>query len=370
MSELPPKRAKVTTADEIVSPGGGIEGDGAESDRAKYGLAHEDVLAAATRVKGVVTETPVLTCGQLDEMAGRALFFKCENLQKGGAFKFRGAVNAVKCLDPDCKDVVTHSSGNHAQALALAAKMQGIAAHIIMPDNAPVVKRAAVVGYGAKVITCQSTQEAREAAANKERDETPGAVLIPPYNHLNVMAGQGTMALEMVAQLSGNLDAIIVPIGGGGMLSGVCMALKGAAPNVRIFAAEPTRADDCARSVAAGERILLDAYPDTVADGLRTSMGDLTWPVIRDHVEKVFTVTEDEIVAAMRLVWERMKLVIEPSAGVSVAVAISAAFKAAVGDDCKRVGVILCGGNQDLDKIPWVVGYSGKGEDAKREKQK
>ena len=284
-------------------------------------------------------------------MAGRSLFFKCEQLQKVGAFKFRGACNAVYRLTSAvaARGVVTHSSGNHAQALALAAKLRNIPAHIVMPSNASPVKRRAVEGYGARVIPCEPKLEAREATAAAVLAET-GATLIPPYNHPDVIAGQGTAALELLEQAPG-LDAIIAPVGGGGLLCGVTLAAKATNPAIRIFAAEPKGADDAARSKAAGT-LVLQTGPRTVADGLLTSLGDLTWPVLRDFVERVVTVSEDEIVAAMRLAWERAKLLIEPSAAVALAAALASEFRGL--DGMRRVGIILSGGNVDLDALPWA----------------
>ena len=311
-----------------------------------------DIRAAAERIAGIAHRTPVITCEALDARAGRQLFLKCENLQKVGAFKFRGAANAVACLTDAraARGVITHSSGNHAQALALAAKLRGIRAHIVMPENAPVVKRRAVEGYGATVYSCAPTLVAREETAARVEAET-GATFIPPYNHPDVIAGQGTTALELLEQVP-DLDAVIVPVGGGGLLSGIALALREAAPAVRVIAGEPVGADDAARSKAKGELVPQTA-PNTVADGLLTSLGSLTWPVLRDHVERVITVDDRAIVDAMRLVWERAKIVIEPSAAVPVAVALSDAFGAL--DGIQRVAVIISGGNIDLDRLPSIL---------------
>jgi threonine dehydratase len=308
-----------------------------------------DVHAAADRVRPFVTHTPVHTSGTMDALAGRRLFFKCENFQKTGSFKYRGATNAVRKLDAAtaARGVVTHSSGNHAQALALAARERGIPATIVMPRTAPAVKRQAVIGYGGRVVECEPVVSERERVANQTVAET-GGVLIPPYDHPDVIAGQGTAALELLADVP-DLDAVVVPVGGGGMLSGYCVAIKGTKPAVRVFAAEPLNADDAARSMATGER-QPPVPPNSIADGLLTNLGELTWPIIREHVEGVLTVTEAEIVAAMRLVWERMKLVIEPSAAVGVAVVLGEAFKST---QAERVGVVLCGGNVSLDKVYW-----------------
>ena len=317
-----------------------------------YAIDLPAIHDAARRITGWAHRTPVMTCQTLDRLAGRSLFFKCENFQKVGAFKFRGACNAVFAL-PDAaaaRGVATHSSGNHAQAVALAARLRGIAAHIVMPRNSAAVKVRAVEGYGARVILCEATQAAREAAARQVIEET-GATLVHPYDDASVIAGQGTAALELLEQVA-DLDAVIAPVGGGGMLSGTCVTLAALRPAARVFAAEPAGADDAARSFAAGRRIPL-AEANTIADGLRTSLGELTWPILRAHVERVFTVGEEQIVAAMRLVWERMKILVEPSSAVPVAAVLSEEFR---GVDAARVGVILTGGNVDLGRLPWGEG--------------
>lgn len=308
------------------------------------------VRAAAERIAPHAIRTPVHTSRTMDARSGRALFFKCESFQRIGAFKFRGAMSAVGKLDDETarRGVVTHSSGNHAQALALAARIRGIEAHIVMPTNAPEVKRQAVIGYGGRVVPCEPTLASREETAARVVRET-GGTLIPPYDHADVIAGQGTIALELFADLP-DLDAVIVPVGGGGMISGIALAYRELAPRVRVIGAEPLAADDAARSKASGQ-FVPQTGTTTIADGLRTSLGTLTWPVVRDVVHRIETVTEEEIVAAMRLVYERMKLVIEPSAGVGVAVALRAGL---LREDERRVGVVLCGGNVDLDALPWV----------------
>ncbi len=315
-----------------------------------YAISLNDVRAAAQRIAGVARRTPIMTCATLDQMAGRRLYFKCEQFQKVGAFKFRGAFNAVmKLTDAEAqRGVVTHSSGNHAQALALAAKLRGIPAHIVMPSSATPVKKRAVEGYGATVIECEPTLVAREVKVAEVQERT-GAVLIPPYNHADVIAGQGTVALEMIDEIPG-LDAIVCPIGGGGLMAGVALAAKALKPAIRLFAAEPLGADDAARSKKAGE-LLPQTAPNTIADGLLTSMGDLTWPVVRDLVEAVVTVKEEEIVQAMRLSWERAKLIIEPSSAVTVAAVLTAGFRELPG--LAKVGVVLSGGNVNLDRLPW-----------------
>ena len=308
------------------------------------------VRRAAERLAPLVHHTPVATCATLDRLASRSLFFKCEHLQKCGAFKFRGASNAVLSLSAAvaAKGVVTHSSGNHAGALALAARMRGIPAHIVMPHNASAVKRRATRDYGGYLVDCEPTQAAREAAAAAVVAET-GGTLIAPFDHPDVIAGQGTAALELLDQVP-ELDALITPVGGGGLTSGTCLAVQGAAPRVRVFAAEPKGADDAARSKAAGQRVL-QTDPHTVADGLRTSLGDLTWPIVRDSVDRVITVTEEEIIAAMRLLWERAKLMVEPSSAVAFAAVMTDEFRALPG--LGRVGIVLSGGNVDLDHLPW-----------------
>ncbi len=315
-----------------------------------YAATLSDIRTAAERIRDKAHLTPVLTCGTLDRLAGRRLFFKCEQLQKVGAFKFRGACNALFSLGEAevARGVLTHSSGNHAQALALAARMRGVAAHIVMPDNASPVKRRAVEDYGGRVVSCRPTLEARETTAAAVAEKT-GATFIHPYDDPRIIAGQGTAALELLAQVEG-LDAIIAPVGGGGLLSGTCVAARGIDSRVRLLAGEPQGADDAARSLAAG-RLIPQTAPDTLADGLLTSLGQLTWPIIRDHVEKVITVSDSEIVAAMRLAWERAKLMVEPSSAVALAAVLSTAFTALPG--MERVGVILSGGNVELENLPW-----------------
>jgi threonine dehydratase/serine racemase len=308
------------------------------------------VRAAAARIAGKAHRTPVMTCATLDRLAGRPLFFKCEHWQKAGAFKFRGACNAIGKLDDAtaARGVVTHSSGNHAQALALAARMRGITAHIVMPSNASPVKRRAVADYGGQITDCEPTLTARETTTAAVQART-GATLIPPYDHPDIIAGQGTAGLELLEEIP-DLDAIITPVGGGGLLSGTCVAGHGIAPRLRVIGAEPLGADDAARSKRSGQLILQTA-PKTIADGLLTSLGELTWPIIRDQVERIVTVTEEQIVTAMRLTWERAKLMIEPSSAVAVAAVLTEEFRAL--PNIRRVGIILSGGNVNLDKLPW-----------------
>lgn len=317
-------------------------------------LTLDDVRSAAKRIASFAHRTQVVTCRTIDELAGCRVFFKCEHFQKVGAFKFRGAYNAVAKLTDSAAEhgVVTHSSGNHAQALALAAKMRGIPAYIVMPRTASPVKRAGVEGYGAEVILCEPTQAAREATAAEVEART-GATFIHPYNNLDVMAGQGTAAIELCEQakeLGTELNAIISPVGGGGLLSGTCVAAKGINPTMRVFAGEPSGADDAARSMAAGQ-LIPQTGPNTIADGLLTSLGDLTWPIIRDNVEAIITVSDEQIVAAMRLLWERAKLLIEPSSAIVLAAILDDRFRQRT--PVKAIGAILSGGNVNLDKLPW-----------------
>ena len=296
-------------------------------------------------------------CSSLDRQVGARVFLKCENLQKVGAFKFRGACNAVFSLpESDIeRGVVTHSSGNHAQALALAARLRGIPAYIVMPHNAPAVKRQAVAGYGGKITFCEPTLEARESTQAQVMAET-GATPIHPYNNHNVIAGQGTAALELLQEIP-ELEAIVAPVGGGGLLSGTATAATELSPRIRVIGAEPEGADDACRSLAAG-KILPSVNPQTIADGLRTSLGDLTFPIIAKHVERIITVSEAGIIVAMKFIWERAKIIIEPSAAVAVAALWERKFDLAG----MSVGVILSGGNLDLDRLPWQNGIKGSGE--------
>jgi threonine dehydratase len=307
-----------------------------------------DIRAAAERIRPFAHRTPVLTCHGVDDAVGATLAFKCENFQKVGAFKFRGACNAVFSLADEeaARGVATHSSGNHAAALALAARLRGIRAHIVMPRTARAVKRAAVAGYGGEIEFCEPTLAARESTLAAVVART-GATVIHPYNDARVIAGQGTAALELLQECP-DLDALIAPVGGGGLLSGTALAAAGLAPRAHVYGAEPLGADDACRSLKEG-RIVPSVEPKTMADGLLTSLGDLTFAVIRRHVADILTVSEEAIAAAMRLIWERMKIVIEPSAAVPVAALLEH------GDVVRgrRVGVILSGGNVDLEALPW-----------------
>ncbi len=301
------------------------------------------VYDAARRIAGLAHRTPVATCATLDRLAGRSLFFKCEHLQRSGAFKFRGASNALALLADEvaARGVVTHSSGNHAGALALAARLRGVPAHVVMPTSASPVKRRATREYGATVVDCAPTLEAREATAAAVLAET-GGTLIPPYDHPAVIAGQGTIALELAEQVL-DLDAVVAPLGGGGLVGGLALAAR-----VPVIAAEPAVVDDAARSRAAGQRLPPTGAP-SIADGLLTGLGAHSWPLIRDRVAEVITVSEDEIRSAMRLLWERAKLLVEPSAATALAAVLSPRFPPAP----RRVAVVLSGGNVDLDHLPF-----------------
>ncbi len=308
----------------------------------------EDILAAAERIRPYIHRTPVLTSASLNDKVGARVYLKCENLQKVGAFKFRGASNAVFSLSDEeaARGVATHSSGNHAQALALAARLRGIPAYIVMPSNAPTIKKAAVAGYGGRITFCEPTLEAREATLERVQKES-GAVVVHPYNNERVIAGQGTAALELLEDIP-DLEVILAPVGGGGLLSGTALAARGKQPGIRVIGAEPEMADDAYRSLQAGQ-ILPSIKPRTIADGLLTSLGTLTFPIIREQVEQIVTVSEAGIIEAMRFVWERAKIIIEPSA----AVAVGVLWEHKIDLTGKKVGVILSGGNLDLDLLPW-----------------
>jgi threonine dehydratase len=313
-------------------------------------LTIDDVRQAHARISKYVHRTPVLTCQAISQRAGRDVYFKCENLQKVGAFKFRGAINAVAQLTDAQKanGVVTHSSGNHAQALALAARTFGIGAHIVMPTSASKVKRDAVIGYGANVIDCDPNLQARESTAERVQQET-GATMIPPYDHPHIIAGQGTAALELLEEIP-DLDAVMAPVGGGGLIAGTCVTCRDWETAPKVFAAEPAGADDAFRSKQAGKWIP-QTDPNTIADGLLTSTGQLTWPYVRDVVHEVITVDDDQIIDAMKFFWQRAKLLIEPSSATVFAAIFSDAFKQH--SSIQKIGVIISGGNVDLNHLPW-----------------
>ncbi|MFW5760475.1 MAG: pyridoxal-phosphate dependent enzyme, partial [Cyclobacteriaceae bacterium] len=290
--------------------------------------------------------TPVITSGTINEIAGCQLYFKCENLQKVGAFKMRGATNAVLSLSDEQlqKGVATHSSGNHAQALALAAKLTGTKAYIVMPENAPQVKIAAVKGYGAEITFCEPSLQARESTLEKIVADT-GATFIHPYNDPFIIAGQATAALELHEEVE-DLDVLIAPVGGGGLLSGTALATHYLKPECKIIAAEPEGANDAWQSFQKGE-IVPSTKPNTIADGLLTSLGSLTFPIIQKHVEEIITVDDGTITCAMQLIWERMKLVVEPSGAVPLAAILHQAQKFKQ----LKVGIIISGGNVDLNRF-------------------
>lgn len=306
----------------------------------------KEVREAAARIEPHAHRTPVVTCRGIDAMTGGRIFFKCENLQKVGAFKFRGACAAVMSLSEEDarRGVATHSSGNHAAALTLAARLRGIEAHIVMPRSAPEVKIAAVRGYGARIYFCEPTLQAREETLDRVVAET-GATFIHPYNDFRVIAGQGTAALELLEEVPG-LDIVMTPVGGGGLLSGTSITVSSLSPRTRIIAAEPEGADDAFRSLKE-DRIVPSVNPKTIADGLLTSLGEKTFPIIRKHVERIVTVSDAAIIEAMRHIWERAKIVVEPSAAVTLA----AILEGRLDVRGSRVGIILSGGNVDLRKL-------------------
>jgi len=308
----------------------------------------DDIHAAAQRIKPYIHRTPVLTNESLNEKVAAKVFLKCENFQKVGAFKFRGACNAVFSLRDEeaARGVSTHSSGNHAQALALAARLRGIPAYIVMPNNAPAVKKAAVAGYGGIITFCEPTLAAREATLAQIVQET-GSEVVHPYNDERVIAGQGTAVLELLEEIP-ELDVIIAPVGGGGLLSGTAIAAKEIKKGIRVIAGEPEMANDAYRSLQAGE-IFPSVNPKTIADGLLTSLGNKTFPIIQERVEQIVTVSEWGIVDSMKFIWERVKIIIEPSS----AVAVGVLWERKIDLTGLNVGVILSGGNVDLKKLPW-----------------
>ena len=320
-----------------------------QTDQTMYIPTFEDVQQARERIRPHVHRTPVLTSSFFDTLSGAELFFKCENFQKAGVFKVRGASNAVFGLDDTAaaKGVASHSSGNHALSLSYAAGRRGIAATVVMPRTAPEAKMAAVRGYGGRVIECEPSTAAREAALEEVVART-GADFVHPYNDHRVISGQGTCSLELNEEV-GPLDAVVAPIGGGGMISGTCLTMSNVSPTTKIYAAEPKNADDVYRSFHAGH-IIEDDAPQTVADGLKVSLRPRTWHFVSNYVTDVLLATEEEIIDAMYLTWQRMKIVIEPSSAVPLATILKNKELFAG----KRVGVILTGGNVDLKKLPWM----------------
>jgi threonine dehydratase len=307
------------------------------------------IRAAHERIRPYIRRTPVLTSERLDAASGAKLFFKCENFQKIGAFKARGATNAVFSLDDATAKhgVATHSSGNHGTALARAAKLRGIPAHIVMPKNSAKVKVRAVESLGARIVFCEPNDAAREAACAEVVSKT-GATLIHSFENQDVIAGQGTATIELLEDV--NVDLVICPVGGGGLLAGTATAARSMRPKIKVIAAEPANADDAAQSFRAKKRIVTEKG-FTISDGLRTNVGELTFPIIQRYVDDIVTVSEDAIVSAMRTIWETMKIIIEPSAAVPYAAIVDRKIDTAG----KRAGIILTGGNVDLDALPWMT---------------
>ena len=307
-----------------------------------------DIQAAAERIAPYIHRTPVATCASIDDIAGVSLSFKCENLQKVGAFKARGATNAVFSLDDEAaaRGVCTHSSGNHAAALARAAGLRGIPAYIVMPSSAPPVKKAAVAGYGAQITECEPTLEARESTLAGVQKRT-GAKFIHPYDDPRVIAGQGTVALELLEQAP-DLEVVMPPVGGGGLASGTTITVSSLRPEIEVWGAEPAQADDAYRSLRDG-KLYPSVKPTTIADGLLTSLSDRTFRILSAGLAGILTVDEATIIRAMRLLWERAKILVEPSAAVPLAAVLANRDRF----EGRRVGLILSGGNTNLDNLPW-----------------
>ena len=307
-----------------------------------------DIKRAHQRISGYITQTPVMTSNNIDEIAGCHIFFKCENFQKVGAFKMRGAANAIFSYRPEDRvnGFACHSSGNHGQAVALAAKLAGTKAYVVMPKNASLVKINAVKGYDAEVIFCEPKDTSRSQVCEEVVKKT-GAILIHPFNDYNIIAGQATAAKELIEEID-DLDCIITPVGGGGLASGTSLIAHHLNPDIEIYLGEPEQVDDAYQSLNAG-KIVPDTSLETIADGLKTTIGEKNFEILKEHVKEVFTVSEKEIVDAMKLIWERMKIVIEPSC----AVPFAAILKNPKAFNCKRVGVILTGGNVDLTRLPF-----------------
>ncbi|WP_408005583.1 beta-hydroxyaspartate dehydratase BhcB [Salibaculum griseiflavum] len=311
----------------------------------------DDMLAAHKRIAPHIRRTPVRVSDHLNDLTGAQLFFKCENFQEPGAFKVRGAANAVFGLEDAAaaRGVATHSSGNHASCLSYAAMRRGIPCNVVMPHTAPQAKKETVRRYGGKITECDPSTNAREATFARVQAET-GGDFVHPYNDPRVIAGQGTCSREFMEQADG-LDMVVAPIGGGGMISGTCLTLATLAPETRVIAAEPEQADDAYRSFKAGH-IIADDAPETIADGLKVPLKDLTWHFVSRHVSEIFTASEQEIVDAMKLAWKHLRIVLEPSSAVPLAIV----FKNAQAFAGKRVGIIVTGGNVDLDNLPWIEG--------------
>jgi threo-3-hydroxy-L-aspartate ammonia-lyase len=314
-------------------------------------VSFEDVRAAAARLEGVAHRTPVVTSRTLDELTGAAVFAKCESFQRMGAFKFRGAYNRLAQLSNDerARGVVAYSSGNHAQGVALAAQLLGIPATIVMPRDAPASKLAATRGYGAQIVLYERSEENRAVIAQDICKET-GATLVPPYDDERIVAGAGTVALELLEQ-TGGLDAIVTPVGGGGLLSGSCIAARGVDPAIALYGVEPETGDDVRQSLQRGERVVT-AVPKTIADGLQTqSPGEITFPIMLEHVTEIATVSDEELVEAMRLAFSRLKLVIEPSGAAGLAAILFDRLPVRG----KRVGIVVSGGNVDADRYAALI---------------
>jgi threonine dehydratase len=318
----------------------------------------ETILAVHARIAPRIHRTPVLTSASLNAMTGAQLFFKCENLQKTGSFKIRGASNAILSLTVEeaARGIVTQSSGNHGAAVACAAAWRGVPAWIVMPKNAPAVKAKAIEGYGGKIVFCEPTVTARKATCDRVQAET-GAHLVHPFDDDRIIAGQATAAKELLEEV-GDLDAVFAPVSGGGLLSGTCLGAKGIRADVRVFGCEPERADDAFRSLTSGTLQSLESS-DTIADGLRASLAPRAFAILRRHVERILLVGEEEIISAARLVWERMKIIIEPSSAVAIApllkpgVVLSLNLPKRADGGAPKLGVILSGGNVDLSSLPW-----------------
>ncbi len=308
-----------------------------------------DIIEAHERIKDQIHRTPIFTSVSINEITGATLYFKCENLQKIGAFKFRGATNVVNSIPEDeiLRGVATHSSGNHAAALSLAAKKRGAAAHIVMPYTAPEIKKNAVMGYGGDIIYCEPTLEARETTLEKVVEKT-GAIFVHGYDNYQIIEGQATCAKEILEDVEG-LDYIIVPCGGGGLTSGTALSAHYFAEGVKVIAAEPSGADDAYRSFRDG-KIYPSIKPQTIADGLLTSLCEKTFDIIRRHVSEIITVDDEYIVKSMKMIWERMKIIVEPSGAVPLAVVLANRKKF----EGKKAAIILSGGNVDLEKLPWI----------------